>query len=290
MALVAPAGPVDADRVRRSEERCRAFGLEPIVFPSAEARAGYLAGTDAERLADLQEAFNRPSIDAVWALRGGYGTLRILDRLDLDRQKRDPIPFIGFSDNTTILVRHAAINVVSFHGPHPAGPWSSESEFLFRNLLFSSEPVGKLPTGARDASPCTLVPGVAEGPLFGGNLAVLASLCGSRETPAAKGRVLFLEDVGEPAYKVDRMLVQLRRAGTFEGVVGLALGRFTQAPDGDEAVGRVIEEFARGIGVPAVKDLPVGHVDDNWTLPIGTTARLDATAATLSVTQAAVIT
>jgi len=289
VALVAPAGPIDDSRIRVSEERCRALGLEPVVFPSARSRVGYLAGSDARRITDLQTAFDDPSIDAVWALRGGYGTLRILDRLDLDRQRRAPIPFIGFSDNTTLHVRHAAMNVISFHGPHPGGDFVAESELLFRRILFSDEPLGLLPTRACDPPARTLVPGVAEGPIFGGNLAILASLCGSRDTPLARGRLLFLEDVGEPPYRLDRMLVQLRRAGTFEGVAGLALGRFTEEPGGDgDAAAGVIEELAHELGVPAVADLPIGHIQYNWILPVGTPARLDATAATLSLTAPAV--
>jgi muramoyltetrapeptide carboxypeptidase len=265
------------------------LGLEPVLFPSARARAGYLAGSDAERLTDLQAAFDDPDIDAVWALRGGYGTLRILDRLDLDRQRRDPIPFIGFSDNTTLHVRHAAMNVVSFHGPHPGGGFVPESEFLFHKLLFSEEPTGLLSTRESDPPVRTLVPGVAEGPIFGGNLAILASLCGSRETPVAHGRLLFLEDVGEPAYRVDRLLVQLRRAGTFDGVAGLACGRFTETPEGDgDDVLRLVEELAHELGVPAVADLPIGHVEYNWFLPVGTPGRLDATSGSLALTAPAV--
>src|SRR5688572_20426417 len=105
IALVAPAGPVDQARMQASADRCRALSLEPVVFPGAGDRHRYMAGTDEVRLADLQAAFRDPSIDGIWALRGGYGTLRILDALDLGRQRADPIPFIGFSDNTSIHTR-----------------------------------------------------------------------------------------------------------------------------------------------------------------------------------------
>lgn len=282
VALVAPAGPVDAARIQASEERCRSLGLEPVLFPSAAAREGFLAGPDEERLADLQSAFDDPSIDAVWALRGGYGTLRIVDRLDLGRQARDPVPFIGFSDNTTLHVRHAAMGVVSFHGPHPGADFPPETEASFRSALFAQDSGGPLPLRPGDPAPRCVVSGRAAGPLFGGNLAILAALCGSRDDIAARGRILFLEDVGEPAYRLDRMFVQLERAGVLDGVAGLAFGRFSEIPPGEEdEVREVLDGFARRIEVPAVADLPFGHVPHNCTLPVGGNAELDADGAVL---------
>lgn len=289
VALVAPAGPVDAKRLERSAERCRIEGLEPVVFPGAAGRHGYLAGTDAERLGDLQVAFDDPHIDGVWALRGGYGTLRILDELDLRRQREDPIPFIGFSDNTAIHARHAALGVVSFHGPHPGGDFPLETEESFRRVLMSTDAAGPLRAREGDPAPRALVPGRVEAPLVGGNLAILASMCGGPYALDANGCILFLEDVAEPAYKLDRMLLQLRRSGLTAGVVGLALGRFTDTPDAkDHPPDDVLAEFARRLGVPAVVDLPFGHVEHNATLPVGCAALLDADAASMVLTEPAV--
>lgn len=289
VALVAPAGPVAPERIEASAERCRALGLEPVVFPGAGARHRFLAGVDALRLADLQAAFNDRSIDAVWALRGGYGTLRILDALDLGRQRTDPIPFIGFSDNTSLHVRHAAVGVVSFHGPHPGGDFPPETEAAFQRVLFTPEAPGALPLRSSDPPPRALRAGRVEAPLVGGNLAILASMCGTFHALDARGCILFLEDVGEPAYRIDRMLVQLHGAGVTEGVVGLALGRFTEAPDGDvHPVADVHAELAERLGVPAVADLPFGHLEHNWTLPVGGVAALDGDAATLELTEPAV--
>lgn len=289
VALVAPAGPLKPDRLDASATRCRALGLEPVAFPGALARHGYMAGADAARLADLQAAFRDPSIDAVWALRGGYGTLRILDALDLARQLADPIPFIGFSDNTSLHARHAALGVVSFHGPHPGGEFPAETEEAFRRVLFAAEPAGLVAPRASDPPPHALTPGRVQAPLVGGNLALLAAMCGTPHALDARGRILALEDVGEPAYRVDRMLWQLHAAGTLDGVVGLALGRFTESPDGDEhPIGAVLLELAERLGVPAVVDLPFGHVEHNCTLPLGCDALLDGDAATLELTEPAV--
>jgi muramoyltetrapeptide carboxypeptidase len=289
VALVAPAGPVEPDRIEASAERCRALGLEPVVFPGAAGRHRFLAGPDDARLADLQGAFDDPTVDGVWALRGGYGTQRILDRLDLARQARDPIPYVGFSDNTTVHVRMLGHGVVSFHGPHPGADFPPETEEAFRRVLFVPEPPGTLPLRSGDPAPRSLVGGRAEGRLVGGNLSMVASLCGTRDAVRARGRILFLEEIGEAAYRVDRMLIQLERSGVTEGMAGLALGRFTEGPEDDpHPVEDVLGEFADRQGVPAVVDLPFGHVEHNWTLPVGVRARLDGDTASLEITEAAV--
>lgn len=290
VALVAPAGPLDPERIEASVVRCRSLGLEPVVYPAAGDRHRYLAGTDEARLADLQAAFDDPGVDAVWALRGGYGTQRIVDRLDLRRQRSDPIPFIGFSDNTVLHQKHREVGVVSFHGPHPGADFPDETAEGFRRVLFRSEPPGMLPLRSEDPEPRCLVPGSAAGPLVGGNLAMLASLCGTPGALEAAGAILFLEEVGEAAYRVDRMLLQLRRAGALEGVAGLALGRFTLSgpAEDDHPIVDVLWEYAQALGVPTVMDLPVGHVAHNWTLPVGGRARLDAEAGTLELVSAAV--
>jgi muramoyltetrapeptide carboxypeptidase len=288
VALVAPAGPVDEERIAASERRCRELGLEPVVFPAASARDRFLAGTDAQRLADLQAAFDDPEIGGVWALRGGYGTLRILENLSLERQRSDPIPFIGFSDNTSIHVRHAEIGVVSFHGPHPVGELGADAYGWFRRVLSDAEAPGPLPRPEGACLPRALTSGAAEGRLVGGNLAILAALCGTRHALRARGAILFLEDVGEPAYRVDRMLLQLERSGALDGVAGIAFGRFTDAGEGDGDVAGVLAEIAERLGVPAVADLPFGHVADNCVLPVGARARLDAGGAELVLIEPAV--
>ena len=287
VALVAPAGPLQAGVLDKAIDRCRRLELEPVAYPAATRRRGYLAGSDEERLADLQAAFDDPVTDAVWALRGGYGTLRILDELDLARQRRDPIPFIGFSDNTNIHALHARAGVVSFHGPHPGAGFPPETEASFRAALFSGEAPGLLAPRPEDPAPHALRAGSAEGRLIGGNLAILASLCGSRDAISARGRILFLEDVGEPAYRVDRMLHQLLRAGVLDGVAGLAFGRFTGVREGSDDITAVLAECAFRLGVPAVADLPFGHVEHNCTVPLLARARLDADAVTLTVTEPA---
>jgi muramoyltetrapeptide carboxypeptidase len=164
-----------------------------------------------------------------------------------------------------------------------------ETEEDFRRVLFTPEPPGPLRPRVGDPQPRSLVAGRVEATLVGGNLSILASMCGTRHSLDARGCILFLEDVAEPAYRLDRMLRQLEGAGVTEGVVGLALGRFTDSPD-DAAhpVSDVLDELADRLGVPAVADLPFGHADHNCTLPVGGRARLDGEAGTLELTEACV--
>ena len=289
MALVAPAGPVNAERLKASQERCVELGLEPIVYPAALEQQRFLAGPDEHRLRDLQTAFDADDIDAVWALRGGYGTTRILSRLDLSVMRRSPKPFIGFSDNTAIHVRMYAHALASFHGPHPGAAFPVETGAAFHKVLFECDPAGYLPQRSEDPIPRALVSGRCEAPLIGGNLSLLAALCGTANALHADGCLLFIEDIAEPAYRVDRMLTQLRSAGALDGVTGIAFGRFTEQPSEEgEAIESVMREHAQQLGVPAAADFPFGHVDHNWTLPVGVRAKLDADSATLEITESAV--
>ncbi len=286
VALVAPAGPLEDERIAVAAARVRALGWEPVVGARANCRDGFLAGSDAERLSDLQAAFDDPATDAVWALRGGYGTGRIVDDLALARMRTDPIPFLGFSDNTVLHARLTALGVVSFHAPHPTAEGPTPHDEWFARVLTRPEAAGRLPGDPGE----TLVSGQAEGRLVGGNLALLASLSGTCDAVSARDRILVIEDVGEPPYRIDRMLVQLRRAGTTAGVAGLAFGRFTDVPGADdEGVRRVLREFAETLGVPSVMGLPVGHAPDNTVLPLGAHARLDADRGTLEITEPAVV-
>lgn len=285
VALVAPAGPISDARLACAVEMCARLGVEPVIGGAALRREGYLAGSDDERAADLEAAFSDPRTDAVWALRGGYGTMRILESLNLASIHTYPKAFIGFSDNTAIHLALARAGIVSFHGPHAGGAFPPFAEQCFRNVLFSSDAVGVLPVPAE--SPMTTVSaGSAEGRLVGGNLSLLAALCGTPWALDARGAILFVEEVGEPTYRVDRALTQLRLSGALDGVAGLVLGQFTERrpADNDLVLEEVLADFAVSLDVPCVAGAPIGHVDDNWCLPIGVRARLDADACTLSLT------
>jgi muramoyltetrapeptide carboxypeptidase len=287
VALVAPAGPVTEERIARAFTQCKLLGVQPVLGSSARRRfAGYLAGTDAERLADLQWALTDSSIDAVWALRGGYGTMRLLSQLDLGPALSAPRAYVGFSDNTAVHLALHARGVVSFHAPHAGGGATDMALRTLRTVLWTATPAGVLELPA----PCettTLCAGIAEGPLLGGNLTLLAALCGTPAQRSASGAILFVEEIGEEPYRIDRAWTQLVLSGVLEGVAGVAFGHFSNCGDRD-AMLELLHRLVAPFGVPAVTGLPVGHEDDNWTLPLGVRARLDAGAATLALTEPAV--
>lgn len=282
VALIAPAGPVTAERIDIALDRCARFGLEPVLGAAARStHAAYLAGTDRERLSDLRWALTAPGIDAVWALRGGYGTMRLLRDIDLAPLIERPRPYIGFSDNTALHLAFSARGIVSFHGPHAGGDATPLAEACLHTVLFEPAPAGLLPL-PQTPPPVMLRTGIAEGPLIGGNLALLAAMCGTPGAPVARDAILFIEDIGEHAYRLDREWMQLTLAGALDGVAGLAFGRFTDCGE-PEDMHALLAGFAETAGVPAVAQLPIGHEPDNWTLPLGVRARLDAGRGTLEL-------
>jgi muramoyltetrapeptide carboxypeptidase len=302
IALVAPAGPLlERDDLTRAVELCRALGYEPLLGDHAGQRYGYLAGTDEERVNDLNAALRNPAVDAIWCLRGGYGTIRILHSIDFDALARRPRALIGFSDITTILVTAVArAGVVAFHGPVARAAMPAFSRWHFERVLSCAEPAGRL--GRLPARPDVLIPrddrivtlsgGVAEGHLIGGNLTLLQCLIGTPYFPDLEGAILFIEEVGEALYRVDRMLAHLRLIGALDRLAGIVVGRFTelqrQIPDGALGLDEVLSTYFRPLGIPVGYGFPIGHIDDQWTLPLGVRARFDADAGELELLEAAV--
>ncbi len=280
VAIVSPAGPVrDRDALDAGLERLRSWGLEPELMPHCLEATGYLAGDDAARAADLEAALEDESIRGIFCSRGGYGTMRLLEILNLDALRSDPKPIIGYSDITAL---HAAAlaktGVGTFHGPMVAsrlGEFDDATAELQRALLFDANSPAPLPA-LEGAS--VVRPGVAEGELVGGNLALVGALLGTPAQIDTRNRLLFLEDIDEPPYRLDRLLTQLRLAGCFDEVAGILLGDFRRdGHDAAELEARVLERLAP-VEVPIVRGLPFGHRAGSWTLPFGVRARLDATA------------
>jgi muramoyltetrapeptide carboxypeptidase len=289
IALVAPAGPVAPEKIDVALERCTYFGFEAKLGRHARAHHGYLAGTDAERLADLEWALTSQEIDAVWLLRGGYGTMRLLPALERIALSKRPRAVIGFSDNTTLHMLAARAGLRSFHAPHAGSELPQLTEHCFRRVLLDPEATLELPLPTPSGTR-TLVAGVAEGRLTGGNLALLAALCGTGCSLDARGAIVMLEDVGEPAYRIDRMLTQLLLAGALDGAVAFGLGQFTEGGIGttESELDALFIDRLGHLGVPILAGLPFGHVDENWTLPFGTKARLDGETGTITLQEPAV--
>ena len=289
VSLVAAAGPMSEGAIERAVARVEALGWVPRLGACAALRHGYLAGADEDRRRDLQAALDDHTNDAIWLLRGGYGTMRILPRIDLEPLRRRPRPLIGFSDNTALHLAARRLGVVSFHGPHPAPPDLPDfSIAALRRALEDPSAAGALPFPAGRAPRAeTLAAGVAEGPLVGGNLTLLAATIGAPWQLDARGAILFLEEVGEPSYRVDRLLTQLLTAGVLDGIRGVAVGAFSETPNAEGAdlpeIQAVLLDRLGGLGVPIAYDFPFGHIDESWTLPVGARARLDAGAGRLEL-------
>jgi muramoyltetrapeptide carboxypeptidase len=290
VALIAPAGPVSRERLAISAERCETLGLVPVFGTNAHLQTGYLAGADVARARDVMWAFTDPDVDAVWALRGGYGAMRLHDHLDYEVIAGARRPYIGFSDNTFLHLMLAKHGIVSYHGPHPGADFPPETEAAFVRVMFGDAPAGMLPTRDTDIAPRTVMPGIAQGKLLGGNLSLLAAACGTPAQMSASGCIVFIEEVAEPVYRLDRCFAQLDLAGSLEGVRAFAFGRFSETPadNSDDDVIRLLTEVAERYAVPAVMNLPIGHIEHNWTIPMGVRAALDADACTLTLLEAAV--
>jgi muramoyltetrapeptide carboxypeptidase len=292
---------LEQDDITRAEALCRALDYEPVLGAHARGHYGYFSGTDDERLADLNAAFRDPAIDAVWCLRGGYGVTRILDGVDFEALARRPRPVVGYSDITALLagvVRRAGL--VAFHAPTARAEMSAYTRRHFTKVLAAANPGGPLeplPVPADVLIPrtdriVTLHGGRAEGPLAGGNLTLLQCLIGTPYFPDLDGAVLFLEDVNEDLYRIDRMLAHLRAVGALARLRGVLVGRFTglkrHIDDGSLGVDQVLAYYFGPLAVPVLYGVPIGHIDEQWTLPLGVRARMDADAGTVELLEAAV--
>jgi len=256
IAVVAPAGPCDPTALEAGVSWL-ARRFDPVISPECYARDGFLAGEDSLRLSGLQRALADPEVKAVIAARGGYGTTRILADLDLDGFARAPKWVVGSSDLTALLVQlHAGPKIPSIHGPMAARFGDADEGDLTLTAA--------LLEGAQWRAPENLEPlfvGQGRGPLVGGILTVLSHLVGTISVAFAEGAILFLEDVGERPYRLDRCLIQLARAGIFDRVAGILLGDFTDCdpgPDGTSA-NDVLRRSLGGLGVPVAAGYPAAH-------------------------------
>ena len=295
VAVVAPAGPLQKIALEPGMELLASWGLEPVLGLSARTQHGYLAGNDDKRLTDLQRAFDDETIRGVFCVRGGYGVERIIDRLDLSGLRRDPKVVVGYSDITALhLLLRQRLDLVTFHGPVVARPWDDDdwTATQLRRAVLDRAPLGVLPHPPDYPPVETLVPGVVDAPLAGGNLTLVASSLGTPTAVQSRGCLLVLEDVHEPPYRVDHLLTQLRRADVLQEVAGVAVGECVRCDAGPDdppspAVRDVFAEVLVELGIPSVYGVACGHGARQLTLPLGVPARLDAAAGALTVLEPA---
>ncbi|UKY53665.1 S66 peptidase family protein [Streptomyces inhibens] len=293
VAVVAPSGPIVAERLDCGLDVLRGWDLDPVAAPhvrGTHGTLGHLAASDEDRARDLQNAWCDPSVKAVFTARGGYGAQRMVDLLDWSALRSAAAkPLIGFSDVTVLHEAFAVrAGVSTLHGPAVAGEVFLKDDATreqLRRTLFAPDSVRTLTS----ATARPLVPGRARGVTVGGCLAMLATELG---TPWARrgaaGGLLLLEDVGEPPYRIDRALTQLLRAGWLDGVNGIVLGSWARCGP-YERVREVLVDRLGGLGVPVAEEFGFGHGDSALTLPLGVPAELDATAGTLSFAHPALV-
>lgn len=284
VALVAPSGVLtnQAD-VDRAFDNVRSFGWVPTLGSHLSSKLGYLAGTDDDRLADLNAAFLDEDIDAVWCVRGGYGAMRLLAHLYYPAIRQNRKPLIGFSDVTAL---HSAIQrkcgLVTFHGPTARGkltPFSSES--LRAALIDQRDSCGVAQDGR------VLRKGKTRGRLVGGNLALITSLIGTPFAPNFDDAILIIEDINEAVYRIDRMLRQLILSGSLQRCAAIVAGDFRPPADESRTHNRTLDEVlteaADHAGIPCLAGAPFGHIPDQWTIPLGAIAELDTGSKSLRV-------
>ncbi|MFI9469738.1 LD-carboxypeptidase [Streptomyces sp. NPDC052492] len=290
VAVVAPSGPLPEERLAAGFDVLRGWGLDPVASPHVLDRHGelrHLAGTDADRAADLQDAWCDPSVDAVICARGGFGAQRMVDALDWEAMRAaGPKVLVGFSDITTLHEAFAVrLGLVTLHGPMAAGVdfvKSARAQEHLRTTLFDPESVRTIRSDGT-----AMVPGRARGVTLGGCLSLIVGGIGTPHTHgSARGGLLCLEDVGEETYRLDRYLTQLLRAGYLDGVTGVLLGSWAECDPYDQ-VRALLADRLGGLGVPVAEQFGFGHCDDALTLPFGVAAELDADAGTLTLEEPA---
>jgi muramoyltetrapeptide carboxypeptidase len=300
VAVIAPASGLSRESFDKALQNLESLGLKPKVGKAARGVKGFLAATDKERLDDLHWAFTDAEISAVWCVRGGYGAARLLPDIDYNLIRKNPKILIGYSDITAL---HLAISqntgLVTFHGPVAASELSDYTKNHVTNVLMNPSAPYKIELSEYNITQEsnlfkteTITAGKARGRLIGGNLSLLAALAG---TPFAlremKEKILFIEDVGEQPYRIDRMLTQLRQSIDMRALAGIALGVFEDCnprTKDTQTLQEVIKDRLGDLGIPVVYGLSFGHIRDQFTLPVGTEAELDATNATLTLLETSV--
>jgi muramoyltetrapeptide carboxypeptidase len=298
IALIAPASPVDEDKIEQTVESVKFMGLKPVLFPSLSMTHGYLSGPDELRAADVNNAFADPDIDGVFCVRGGYGVTRILNRIDFQMISKNPKLFLGYSDITGLHVAlNRLSNLITLHTTMPSRGWRTLDPITFCSLaenLFCPIPAGPVPF--IDGEPIeTIYPGTAVGPFVGGNLSLLVAALGSPYEVDTKEKLLFIEDVDEKNYRIDRGLTSLALAGKFRDCSGIILGTWADVgdpglePEKNLTLCQIFNEVVKPFGKPTINNFRAGHIYPQITIPMGALAELDATNGTVTFLEAATI-
>lgn len=303
VGLIAPGGVVDDALIEKCVKNLESFGMRVKVSANIRAARGGYAGTVAQRVDDLHSMFLDREVKAIWTARGGSGCIHLLPKINYPLIRNHPKILVGYSDITALLLaiyRHAGL--VTFHGPVASSAFSDYSVVHLKAVLMEPQPRFDINMSAQNAEKAlqepqfarrTIREGVATGRLLGGNLSVLSALIGTPYAAELKGAMLFLEEIGEAPYRVDRMLAQLSQSGGLKNTVGAMLGVFQKAvaTDGEASLtlSEVLDDHFAQLKTPSVYGFSFGHIAQQFTIPIGVRARLDTANATLTLLESAVL-
>ncbi|MFT6866397.1 MAG: muramoyltetrapeptide carboxypeptidase [Cyclobacteriaceae bacterium] len=290
--LITPASALSRSSFEKTMENMEMLSFKIKYSDNIRVRSGFLSGTDEQRLQDLQNAFLDDTVDAVLCARGGYGSGRLLPMIDYDLIRNNPKIFIGFSDITALLIAfYQKSGLIGFHGPVGA----SEFNDFTVDCLLDTIQKGKHSKISNDGS-APIFAGTCEGRMIGGNLSILVSLIGTPFDMVYDDHILFLEEIGESTYRVDRMLTQLVNSGKLKKVKGIVLGYFTNCDTNPDdpyfdfsiSLDEVFKNRFEHLGIPVAKGFPIGHEAHNTTIPLGIKASLDAEKGQIRMLESAV--
>lgn len=272
--ITSPAKAIGEETVMSAKLILESWGLKVLISPHCTGRLDYFSGTDEQRKEDFQKGLDDPNIKAILCARGGYGCVRIVEELNWEKFQNNPKWIVGFSDVTVFHQKLQQLGIESIHGIMPLGfcDGTEEAKSTLRNALFGQAIPMECPWVSDN------ILGETEGLLVGGNMTIVQSLLGTPLSYTFENKILFLEDVGEHIYKIDRMLHSLQLAGVFNQIKGLILGGFTEMEDTDVPFGKTINELVvekvGHLGIPVAFDVPFGHIKDNRTMVVGRTIKL----------------
>lgn len=302
IGLITPGSYISDEGLQTAVSNLENLGFKVKFSKHIRAKKGFIAGTDVQRLEDFHNMFTDNSVKGIWCARGGYGCGRLLPQIDYKLIKKNPKVFIGYSDITALLQAiHCKTGLVCFHGPVGASTFTDYTVKHLQAILMSPKPeknykieVAKANQEQTDKAYQTTVirPGKAKGKLIGGNLSLLASLAGTDFQLDVKDKLLFIEDIGEKPYRIDRMLTQLRQSCKLETAAGIALGVFADCEADEDDLSLSLMETLEGqlndLNIPIIYGLSFGHIADQCTFPIGLEATLDTSEQTITLKESAV--
>ena len=301
IGLISPASHIDDEGLEKAVSNLESLGLKVKMGTHIRKLRGFTAGTDEERLKDLHAMFADPSVNGIWCVRGGYGSARLLPQIDYGLIKKNPKVLIGYSDITALLQAiHSQTGLICFHGPVGASDFTDFTKEQLLAVLFEGQSphvitipekveneTNEVENPDQSMEPYVINPGKVSGELVGGNLSLLAAITGTKFDLDVQGKILFIEDVGEKPYRIDRMLTQLRQAYPLEKAAGIALGQFAgcEAKEGDKSLSlkETFLDRLSDLNLPIIYGLPFGHIENHCTLPLGVDVTLDTKNKTITL-------